>query len=281
MNNKKKLLTGPYLLWSIVFTVVPLFIIVVYSFTKRDAFGDIVFEFTWDNYKNFFTPIYLNVLWRSIKLSFYSTVICLILGYPMAFIISRAKGMRQNLMVMFFIIPLWTNFLLRTYAWMGLLREQGIINEFLMKIGIISEPLQMLYTNGAVMLGMVYNFLPFMVLPIYSVLVKMDRSLIEAARDLGANEVKVFRKVIFPLSFPGVATGILMVFMPAVSTFVISDLLGGGQTILLGNLIQNQFIGARNWQFGSAVSVIMMILLIVSMSYFAKNSSKEGGGKLW
>ncbi|MDO5096343.1 MAG: ABC transporter permease [Peptostreptococcaceae bacterium] len=271
----------PYVAWAIIFTIVPLVIVLVYSFTKRDAYGNIVYEFTLDNYKNFFTPIYLNVLWRSIKLSFYSTVACLLIGYPMAFIISRAKGMKQNLMVLLFIVPLWTNFLLRTYAWMGLLREQGIINEILLKLGLISEPIQMLYTNGAVVLGMVYNFLPFMVLPIYSVLVKMDKSLIEAARDLGANEATVFRRVIFPLSFPGVATGIMMVFMPAVSTFVISDLLGGGQTILLGNLIQNQFIAARNWQFGSAVSVLMMAMLILSMTYFAKHSSKDGGGRLW
>lgn len=281
MNSKKNYLSVPYIIWAIIFTVVPLIIILIYSFAKRDSFGNIVYEFTFENYKSFFTPIYLNVLWRSVKLSFYSTLICLLLGYPMAFIISKAKGMKQNLMVLLFIVPLWTNFLLRTYAWMGLLREQGIINEVLMKIGIISEPIQLLYTNGAVILGMVYNFLPFMVLPIYSVLVKMDKSLVEAARDLGANEFRVFRSVIFPLSFPGVATGIVMVFMPAVSTFVISDLLGGGQTILLGNLIQNQFMAARNWQFGSAVSVLMMIMLIVSMTYFAKHSSKDGGGKLW
>ena len=281
MNNKKNRLAIPYVLWAIIFTVVPLVIILIYSFTKRDAFGNIVYEFTLENYRNFFTPIYLNVLWRSVKLSVYSTILCLLIGYPMAFIISRAKGMKQNLMVMLFIVPLWTNFLLRTYAWMGLLRDQGVINEILLKLGIITDPIQMLYTNGAVILGMVYNFLPFMVLPIYSVLVKMDKSLIEAARDLGANELKVFKNVIFPLSFPGVATGVIMVFMPAVSTFIISDLLGGGQTILLGNLIQNQFIGARNWQFGSAVSVLMMLMLILSMTYFAKHSSKEGGGKLW
>lgn len=281
MKSRKNYLSVPYIVWAVVFTVIPLLIIVVYSFAKRDPFGNIVYEFTLENYKNFFTPIYLNVLWRSIKLSLYSTMICLLIGYPMALIIARAKGMKQNLMVLLFIVPLWTNFLLRTYAWMGLLREQGIINEVLMKLGIISEPLHLLYTNSAVILGMVYNFLPFMVLPIYSVLVKMDKSLIEAARDLGANEIRVFRSVIFPLSFPGVATGIVMVFMPAVSTFVISDLLGGGQTILLGNLIQNQFIAARNWQFGSAVSVLMMIMLIVSMTYFAKHSSKDGGGKLW
>lgn len=281
MHNKKHYMAAPYVIWSVIFTVVPLVIILIYSFSGRDSFGNIVYEFSLDNYKNFFTPIYLNVLWRSIKLSVISTLICLLLGYPMGFLISRAKGARQNLMVMLFIVPLWTNFLLRTYAWMGLLRDQGIINELLMRLHIISEPIQMLYTSGAVVLGMVYNYLPFMVLPIYSVLVKIDKSLIEAARDMGANEAQVFRKVIFPLSFPGVATGIIMVFMPAVSTFVISDLLGGGQTILLGNLIQNQFMSARNWQFGSAVSVLMMLMLVVSMGYFVKNSSKEGGGKLW
>lgn len=198
MNNKKNRLAIPYVLWAIIFTVVPLVIILIYSFTKRDAFGNIVYEFTLENYRNFFTPIYLNVLWRSVKLSVYSTILCLLIGYPMAFIISRAKGMKQNLMVMLFIVPLWTNFLLRTYAWMGLLRDQGVINEILLKLGIITDPIQMLYTNGAVILGMVYNFLPFMVLPIYSVLVKMDKSLIEAARDLGANELKVFKNVIFP-----------------------------------------------------------------------------------
>ena len=281
MNNKKHFLAMPYVFWSVIFTVVPLITIVVYSFSGRDAFGDIVYEFSLDNYKMFFTPIYMNVLWRSIKLSVYSTAICLILGYPMAYIIANAKGAKQNLMVMLFIVPLWTNFLLRTYAWMGLLRDQGIINEMLMGIGLINEPIQMLYTSGAVMLGMVYNYLPFMVLPIYSILVKIDTSLLEAARDMGANEYQVFTKVLFPLSFPGVATGIIMTFMPAVSTFVISDLLGGGQTILLGNLIQNQFMAARNWQFGSAVSVLMMLMLVASMGYFVKNSSKDGGGRLW
>ena len=274
-------MTSPYVIWTIIFTVVPLLIIIFYSFAQRDAFGDVVYKFTLSNYKDFFEPIYLNVFWRSLKLSLISTVICLFLGYPMAFIMSRSKGLKQNLMVMLFILPLWTNFLLRTYAWMGLLRDQGIINELLIKLGLISEPITVLYTNSAVVLGMVYNFLPFMVLPIFSVLSKMDKSLIEAARDLGANEMNVFMKIIFPLSFPGVATGIVMVFMPAVSTFVISDLLGGGQTILLGNLIQNQFMAARNWQFGSSVSVIMMIFLIISMGYFAKHSSKDGGGKIW
>lgn len=279
--NKKSLLATPYVLWILLFTIVPIFIILIYSFTERDHFGGMTLKFTTENYRMFFEPIYLNVLWRSIKLSVYSTIACLVIGYPMAYIISKAKLKRRNLMVMLFILPLWTNFLLRTYAWMVILRDQGPINELLLRFGLIDEPIRMLYTNGAVIMGMVYNFLPFMVLPIYSVLAKMDNNLIEAAKDLGADTKGVFTKVIFPLSFPGVASGILMVFMPAISTFVISDLLGGGQTILLGNLIQNQFMMARNWQFGSAISMIMMVMIIISMGYLGKHGSKEGRTGLW
>lgn len=278
---KKNFLIFPYFIWVLLFTALPMLIVLVYSFAGRDGYGGFVAEFTLANYKEFFQPIYLNVLWRSIKLAAISTFVCFIVGYPMAYIMSKTKSSTQSLMTALFVLPLWTNFLLRTYAWMVLLREQGIINEVLITLGIIDEPLKMLYTNGAVIMGMVYNFIPFMVLPIHSVLAKMDNSLIEAAGDLGANPIKVFFKVIFPLSLPGVYTGIIMVFMPAVSTFVISDLLGGGQTIMLGNLIQNQFMMARNWQFGSAISVIMMVLLVVSMSYFMKHGSKEGSAKLW
>lgn len=279
--NRKSFLAVPYVLWAVMFTVIPLFIVLLYSFTQKDEFGGIIFKFTFENYKMFFQPIYLNVLWRSLRLSAYSTLACFVLGYPMAYIISRADVKRRNLMVMLFILPLWTNFLLRTYAWMVLLRDQGPINEMLLLMGVIDEPIQLLYNNGAVIMGMVYNFLPFMVLPIYSVLSKIDQNLLEAATDLGADSRKVFTKVIFPLSFPGVASGILMVFMPAISTFIISDLLGGGQTIMLGNLIQNQFMMARNWQFGSAISIIMMVMIILSMGYLSKHSSKEGGTGLW
>lgn len=279
--NKKTLLSAPYIIWAVIFTVVPLFIVMMYSFVRRDPYGGIIYEFTLENYKMFFEPIYLNVLWRSIKLSVYSTIACFIVAYPMAYIISRSNLKRQNLLVMLIILPLWTNFLLRTYAWMVVLRDQGVVNEFLIAIGLIDEPIKLLYTNGAVIMGMVYNFIPFMVLPIYSVLSKIDNSLIEAARDLGANRREVFLKVIFPLSLPGVVSGIVMVFMPAISTFVISDLLGGGQTILLGNLIQNQFMMARNWQFGSAISMIMMAMIVISMGYMNKYSAKDGGRGLW
>ncbi|WP_314024840.1 ABC transporter permease [Filifactor alocis] len=281
MKNRKSILAWPYVLWIILFTILPLLIIVLFSFTEKTEMGSISMVFTLDNYRKFFQPLYLNVLKRSVILAVVSTVMCLIVGYPMAYIMSRAPRKKRNLMATLFVLPLWTNFLLRTYAWMGLLREQGLINEFLRAIGLIERPLQLLYNNGAVVMGMVYNFLPFMVLPIYSVLVKLDDSLLEAAHDLGANDVKVFQKVIFPLSLPGVATGIYMVFMPAVSTFVLSDLLGGSHTILLGNLIENQFRNARNWQFGSAISVIMLLFIIVTMGYFAKDGDHERGNGLW
>lgn len=281
MKNRKSILAWPYVLWIILFTILPLLIIVLFSFTEKTEMGSISMVFTFDNYRKFFQPLYLNVLKRSVILAVVSTVMCLIVGYPMAYIMSRAPRKKRNLMATLFVLPLWTNFLLRTYAWMGLLREQGLINEFLRAIGLIERPLQLLYNNGAVVMGMVYNFLPFMVLPIYSVLVKLDDSLLEAAHDLGANDVKVFQKVIFPLSLPGVATGIYMVFMPAVSTFVLSDLLGGSHTILLGNLIENQFRNARNWQFGSAISVIMLLFIIVTMGYFAKDGDHERGNGLW
>lgn len=278
---KKKLLAIPYGLWGFFFTIVPLVVILVYSFCSTGTYGDIIYKFTLDNYKLFLEPIYLNVLKKSLLLAFISTVLCIALGYPMAYIISRANKNRRNLMVMLFVLPLWTNFLLRTYSWMGILREGGIINNILISLNIIDKPIKMLYTTGAVLLGMVYNFLPFMVLPIYSVLIKIDDKLIEAAKDLGATDFQTFIKIIFPLSIPGVVSGILMVFMPAVSTFVISDLLGGGQTVLLGNLIQNQFLMARNWQFGSSISMIMIILILLSIKLTSKYQDEEGGGNLW
>lgn len=276
---QKKWLVMPYALWALVFSIIPIVLIAIYSFCSRSPYGDIIYEFTWDNYKRFLEPIYLNVLWRSLVLAAQSTIICFLLGYPMALIIARSPVKKRSLMILLFILPLWTNFLLRTYAWMVLLRDQGVINQMLIALGIIQAPMNLLYTNGAVLLGMVYNFLPFMVLPIYAVLAKLDHSLIEAAEDLGATSLKVFIKVVFPLSLPGVISGTIMVFMPAVSTFIISDLLGGGQTILLGNLIQNQFLVARNWQFGSSISIIMISMILICMAIMGKY--QEEGGELW
>lgn len=226
-------------------------------------------------------PMYFRIFYRSIKLALMSTILCLLIGYPAAYIIAKSKASRQSVLLMLVIVPMWMNFLLRTYAWSAILGRNGVLNTILTAIGL--PAMNILYTDSAVMLGMVYNFLPFMIIPIYTILTKMDQDLINAAKDLGANSTQVFTKVIFPLSMPGVVSGITMVFMPAVSTFVISKLLGGGQFMLIGNLIEQQFMSVGDWHFGSAISIFMMIVILISMALmnkFSDDSGKEGGGLL-
>lgn len=271
----------PYILWMIVFIVMPLFLILYFAFTSGDSQSFLDFTFSLSNFKRFFTPTYLKVLRKSINLALISTIISLIVGYPLAYIISKEKAKRQNIMILMLVIPMWMNFLLRTYAWLALLGRNGLINNILSKIGL--APLDLMYNNKAILLGMVYNFLPFMVLPIYSVLTKIEKNLIEAAEDLGANRVTVFRKVIFPLSLPGVITGITMVFIPAISTFVISDLLGGGKYSLIGNVIEQQFRVTGDWHFGSALSIILMVFIIITMAFTSKFDKEKAGGDggLW
>ena len=277
---KMKWTSYPYILWMIIFIVIPLALILLFSFTIGEEEGIGNLQFTLENFKRFLDPKYIDVLWISINLALKSTVITLLLGYPMAMIISREKLKRRNIMILLFVIPMWMNFLLRTYAWLSLLGKNGFINYLVTKLGF--SPLNLIYNDKAVLLGMIYNFLPFMVLPIYSVLTKIDKNLIEAAEDLGANKVKVFLKVIFPLSVPGIITGFTMVFMPAVSTFVISRLLGGGQYLLIGNLIEQQFLWVGDWHFGSAISIVMMVFILLTMAITAKfDTDKEGGGGLW
>ena len=279
--NKKSLLSTPYILWTVLFTIVPLVIILIFSLSASSKIGSLSTDFTLDRYVQFFEPIYADVFFRSIKLSLYSTVFCLILGYPVAYIIANKKMRMRNFLILFIILPQWTNFLLRTYAWMSILKDNGPINSFLINIGLIKEPLTLLYTDGAVLMGMVYNFLPYMILPIYTVILKIDKAYVEAARDLGASSAITFRKIILPLSMPGIVSGIIMVFMPAISTFVISDLLGGGHSMLMGNLIQNQFLAARNWQFGSAISMILIGIILITMLVLNRYSSSDKGGALW
>ena len=221
-------LATPYAIWSVLFIVIPLILIVFFSFTKQ---VDGRYMFTLDNFDKFFNVMYFKVVRRSLVLAFISTVLCLIVGYPTAYIISKAKPSRRATLLLLCILPMWMNFLLRTYAWSAILGKNGFINTLLGMVGL--GPINILYTDAAVLLGMVYNFLPFMILPIHTILSKMDQDLINAAKDLGANNFQVFTKVIFPLSLPGVISGITMVFMPAVSTFVISKLLGGGQLSLI------------------------------------------------
>ena len=271
-------LATPYAIWSVLFIVIPLILIVFFSFTKQ---VDGRYMFTLDNFDKFFNVMYFKVVRRSLVLAFISTVLCLIVGYPTAYIISKAKPSRRATLLLLCILPMWMNFLLRTYAWSAILGKNRFINTLLGMVGL--GPINILYTDAAVLLGMVYNFLPFMILPIHTILSKMDQDLINAAKDLGANNFQVFTKVIFPLSLPGVISGITMVFMPAVSTFVISKLLGGGQFYLIGNLIEQEFMSVGDWHFGSAISIFMMIIILISMAIMNKYSSgndKEGGGLL-
>ncbi len=273
-----KKMAYPYLVWLLIFIIVPLILVLYYSITTGniDSFRDM--SFSLESFTRFFTPQYLVILLKSLKIALYTTVLCLLIGYPMAYYISRLKTNIQNTMILLVIIPMWMNFLLRTYAWLSILSKNGLINTVIGFFGM--EPLDLLYTEGAVMLGMVYNFLPFMVLPIYSVLAKVEHELEEAAWDLGANDNYTFWKVIFPMSIPGVITGITMVFIPAVSTFEISSLLGGNKVNLIGNIIEQQFRVTGDWHFGSSMSMILMVLIVVSM-LITNKFGEEGGGELW
>ena len=274
-KNDGILAASPYILWSGIFIVIPILIVLFFSLTIKN--GD-SYVFSLDNFIRLFEGNYPKIFGKSLWLAFLTTVVCLILGYPTAYLISKMKSKKRSMLIMLFIIPMWMNFLIRTYAWLPILRKNGLINNFLEIFGI--APLNILYTDFAVILGMVYNFLPFMILPIFTVLTKIDKDLTNAASDLGANRLKVFSKVVFPLSLPGVVSGITMVFMPAVSTFVISRILGGGQYWLVGNAIETQFITIGDWNFGSAIAICMMVIILISMTVMnriERKNSIEGG----
>lgn len=267
----------PYIAWAVMMLILPMGLIALYSFTKQ---GNTIvsFTFTLEHYAKFFTdPDFLIVLWRSLLIAFKTTVICLLLGYPVAFFISRSSEKLQNILVLAITIPMWINMLVRTYAWIGLLSEGGLIQRLLGFFGITRG--ELLYTEGAVLLGMVYNFLPFMVLQINTSLCKMDHSLLEASADLGANARQTFIRVTLPMSLPGVINGITLVFLPAVSSFFIPKLLGGGQYFLIGNLIENQFITVGEWNFGSAISMIMAAVMMLLMMLVRKVEIHNRGGK--
>ena len=279
----KKSFAYPYGVWLAVFILAPILMVVVYAFLNADG------GFTLHNFS--YLPGFLPIFGRSFWLAFLSTAVCLVLGYPMAYLMSLLSASKQSLCMMLIMLPMWINFLLRTYAWMSILENNGFINQFFRSIGLISflqshfgyslDYIPLINTQGAIVLGMVYNFLPFMVLPIYTVLIKLDRKLIEAAQDLGAPTHLVFRRVIFPLSIPGVISGITMVFVPSVSTFVISQMLGSGKNLLVGDLIDLQFMGgAYNPHLGSAIALVMIILIFICMWIMNKcddSSSEEGG----
>lgn len=269
MLKNKRLLGGPYLFWAVSFVVIPLLVIVYYAFTTDEG------SFTLANLAQITTPENLKALGISILLSFVSTVLCLVMAYPLAMILSEKNVSQSSFIVLIFILPMWMNFLLRTMAWQTLLEKTGVINSILNFLHLPS--LEIINTPYAIILGMVYNFLPFMVLPIYNVLIKIDKDVVNAARDLGANPVQTFLKVTLPLSLPGVISGITMVFVPALTTFVISDLLGGGKILLIGNVIEQSFKQNSNWHVGSGLSLVLMVFIVASMALVAKYD-KDGEG---
>ena len=270
-------LAWPYIVWAVMMLVLPMALIALYSVMNQGN-SIISFSFTLEHYAKFFTdPDFLLILWRSILIAVKTTVLCLLLGYPIAYYIARSTEKVQNVLILCITLPMWINMLVRTYAWIGLLSNGGIFQKILGFFGLGN--VELLYTEGAVLLGMVYNFLPFMILQIQTSLSKMDYSLIEASADLGASPAQTFRRITLPLSMPGVINGITLVFLPAVSSFFIPKLLGGGQYFLIGNMIENQFITVGEWNFGSAVSMIMAIIIMLLMMAVRKVEQHNQGGK--
>jgi spermidine/putrescine transport system permease protein len=271
--NKKTLIqraaASPHIVWSVLFIIAPLIFVVYYAFTDKDG------SFTFGNFTELFQASYLEILLRSVCFAFLATVLCLVIAYPIAYFMTKASAKTQKILVMLVMLPMWMNFLIRTYSWMALLEDTGIINTFLGFFGI--GPIHMINTAGAVMLGMVYNYLPYMIIPIRSVLSKVDNRLLEAASDLGSNPFTVITRVVFPLSVPGIISGITMVFVPSISTFYISQKLGGGNFDLIGDTIERQFQTAYNYNLGASMSFVLMLLIIISMTVLNKYADDDGG----
>ncbi len=258
------LLLAPLIFWAVAFVVAPAVIMLVYSFLSRGTLGGVVPDFTFDNYRGVVDPVYLQIVVRSLIYAGITTLLCLAAGYPVAYLIGRADPRWRNLLLMAVMVPFWTSFLIRTYAWVTILKSEGLLNSILLQLQLIAEPLPMLYTPGAVVLGLVYTFLPFMILPIYSSVEKLDGALVEAALDLGAGPLRAFSRVIVPLTSPGIAAGVLLVFVPSLGIYAINDILGGGRVDMIGNIIENQVKGnARNQPFGAALGTTLLVSFAV------------------
>ena len=265
MNRLRSWFLAPAWAMMLLLFLAPLVIILAYSFLTRGTYGGISLPWSPESYQRLVDPIYLAILWRSFWIAGLSTAFCLLLGFPLALFISRA-GMRKDLYLSLVMLPFWTSFLVRTYAWMFLLRDTGLINTFLEKLGLIHRPLPLLYNDGAVILGLVYGYLPFMVLPLYATLERLDRSLLEASADLGARPWATLTHVMLPLCAPGIRAGAILVFIPCLGAYLTPDLLGGGKSVMIGNLIQNQFTTARDWPFGSAISLALMAVVMLLLA---------------
>ncbi|GAB4402640.1 MAG: ABC transporter permease [Anaerolineales bacterium] len=272
------LLLTPSIVWLGLFFVAPLFIVLAYSFLQRDAFGGVTWQFTLENYQRIFDALYLNTFLRSLYIAAATTLICLLMGFPLAYFIATRPARWRSTLLIALIIPFWTNFLIRTYAWLSLLRTNtGLINVTLMSLGIIKAPLPLFGNDFAIIVGLVYGWLPDMVLPIYAALERLDTRLLEAAQDLYATRRNIFLRVIFPLSLPGIVAGSMLVFIPSLGAFVTPTLLGGGKSLMIGNIINNQFLMARDWAFGSALSAVMMLLmLLATLIYFRVANAQQG-----
>lgn len=256
-------LLAPGTLWLLAFFALPMLLMLAASVMPRGTYGGVEPGFTLEHYRRFLDPLYLHVLWRTVLWAGTATLVCLLLGYPVAWVIARSR--HRNLLLFLIVLPFWTSFLVRTFAMIFLLRDTGLINSLLLRLGLVAEPVTLLYTPFAVLAGLVYGFLPFMVLPIYASLEKLDPALLEAAEVLGARPGARFFRVTLPLSLPGAVAGCLLVFVPALGSFVTSDLLGGARQVMIGNLVQNQFTSARNWPFGAAVSFVLMALVLLAV----------------
>ncbi len=266
----------PCIFWIGIFFLLPLVFMAVYSFLERALYGGVQFIFTWENYTRFVDPLYLKILLRSFRISFLTTVILLIIGYPMAYRIAMADRRWRNILLFLVVLPFWTSDLIRTYAWMLILRDTGLLNFLLQYLHVIRKPITLLYTEGSILLGLAYVYLPFMVLPLYASIEKLDRSVLEAAEDLGATPFWRFLKVTVPLTKSGILAGSLLVFIPSVGAFIVPDLLGGAKAMMIGNLVQLQFGPSRNWPFGSAASfVLMTIVLFAVFAYLKFAGGKE------
>ncbi len=255
-----------------IFMVLPLILVTILSFLSRGTYGEVVFKFNLTNYTRLLDPLYFKILIYSLMVGLATTVICILIGYPLAYYIARAPARQRSLLLFLILIPFWTNFIIRLYAWILILRGGGLLDSFLQWAHITSAPLNLLYTPTAVLIGMVYEFLPFMVLPLYTSLEKIENSILEAAADLGAPPWRAFLRVTLPLSIPGMIAGTILVFIPAMGMFVIPDLMGGAKTILIGNVIRNQFLTARDWPFGAAASMILMVLTILFTFYYTRKA---------
>ncbi|NEP87991.1 MAG: ABC transporter permease [Okeania sp. SIO2C2] len=273
--NNLLILLSPATIWILIFFIIPLIIVLIYSFLERGTYGGVVWEFTLDNYQRLGQGIYWGIFGRSLFLAFITTMICLLIGYPLAYFIATRRQPWRNILLMLIIIPFWTNFLVRTYAWIVLLRTEGVFNIALQSLQLINEPLTLLFTPFAVIIGLVYGYLPFMILPLYATIERFNFSLLEAAQDLGANDLRTFFRVVLPLTIKGIVAGSLLVFIPAFGAFITPDILGGAKTMMVGNLIQNQFIKARNWPFGSALSILLMVIVLIPVIIYFRISEDQ------